>query len=311
MISFRYHVVSLIAVLLALTVGIVTGTALLNGPVLATVRGEAATAASERDTLRARVETLRGAVGRDEQFATGVADAAVAGKLRDRSVVLISAPDVDAALTSGLQTILTRAGAKVTGELQLLPGYVDPARQAELRGYATSDSLPAGIQLPESSDASVLGSALLATVLVRRSGGEVTAKDTAQVLAGLVDLRMLRVTGTSSPQGVVPAGLAVLVTAGHPRPEAVRAVTDLASALDQDGQGVVVAGDRAAADAAGPLAAIRGEKTLAAAVSTVDSVSGAAGRVAVVYALAEQLDGRAGQYGMAPNAVAALPGTGG
>jgi hypothetical protein len=39
----------------------------------------------------------------------------------------------------------------------------------------------------------------------------------------------------------------------------------------------------------------------------VDSVETAAGQVATVYALAEQAAGRAGQYGAAANAEAALP----
>ena len=40
MVDFRYHLVSIIAVFLALAVGIVVGTAALNGPVLDSLRGK-------------------------------------------------------------------------------------------------------------------------------------------------------------------------------------------------------------------------------------------------------------------------------
>ena len=43
MINFRYHVVSLTAVFLALAIGLVVGTAALNGPVADIAQGRAST----------------------------------------------------------------------------------------------------------------------------------------------------------------------------------------------------------------------------------------------------------------------------
>ncbi|MBI3688276.1 MAG: copper transporter [Actinobacteria bacterium] len=310
MISFRYHLVSLIAVLLALTVGIVVGTAVLNGPMLADLRGQVTALSGDRASVRAANGDLRRELGRRDEFAARVADAAVTGRLADTSVVLVSAANVSAGLTAAVRAVLVQAGATVTGDIQLLPGYSDPARSAELRAYVTSDSLPAGLQLPESGDASVLGSALLSDVLVSRESTTPSAKDVTQVVAGLASLRMLRVTGPE----VAAADYAVLITAGHPTGASaagqVTALTDLASALDGAGRGAVVVGDRASADRTGVLGVIRTDRALSASVSTVDSVTGAAGRVATVYALVEQGAGKAGQYGVAPNAGSAMPGPG-
>jgi hypothetical protein len=55
----------------------------------------------------------------------------------------------------------------------------------------------------------------------------------------------------------------------------------------------------------GEVAAVRDDRDLAA-VSTVDGVGTAAGRIATVLAAGEQARGRSGSYGTAPGA-AALP----
>jgi hypothetical protein len=82
-------------------------------------------------------------------------------------------------------------------------------------------------------------------------------------------------------------------------------VADMATALDATTGGVVLSGGRDAADAGGALGLVRGDKAATAAVSTVDNGDRAAGRVTVVRALVEQLAGKAGSYGTAPNAAAA------
>ena len=70
MINFRYHVVSLTAVFLALALGLVVGTAALNGPLSDSLRDQVTAAAEDRllrdsgeEALGAR--TLRRAVERE------------------------------------------------------------------------------------------------------------------------------------------------------------------------------------------------------------------------------------------------------
>jgi hypothetical protein len=223
--------------------------------------------------------------------------------------VLLAADNAGQAEVDAVQKVLRAAGARVTGRLQLTPGYADPRQAAELRSYATGDSLPAGLQLPESADAGVLGAALLSYLLVGRDGGATrpAPKDVTQVLAGLASLQLVRVDGGD----VTPADSAVLVTvgqyAGSTAPDRLRALTELANALDRGGKGAVVAGDLAAAGRNGAVGQIRADQSLAATVSTVDSVDTAAGQIAVVYAVAEQAAGQAGQYGVAANAAATFP----
>jgi Ca2+/Na+ antiporter len=50
-IDFRYHLVSIVAVFLALAVGVVLGSAALNGPVVAGLRKSVSTLRHEEDNL--------------------------------------------------------------------------------------------------------------------------------------------------------------------------------------------------------------------------------------------------------------------
>jgi hypothetical protein len=313
-INFRYHLVSLVAVFLALTVGVVLGTVAMNGPVLSGLRTQVADLTAQRASGQRDVRDLRQRLARDNEFAAMVAPKVVAGRLKGRTVVLVAAENAGAAEKDAVQRVLQSAGARVTGRLQLMAGYADPRRAAELRAYATGDSLPAGFQLPESGEASVLGAALLSYLLVGQHGGadrpapkDVTPKDVTQVLTGLASLQLVHVDSSD----VAPADCAVLVTAGQfagaAAADRVRAVTDLAEALGRAGRGIVVAGDSASAGGNGVLGQIRADRSLAAGVSTVDNADTAAGQIATVYAVAEQAAGRSGQYGQAANADATFP----
>ena len=54
MINFRYHVVSLTAVFLALAIGLVVGTAALNGPVADSLRGQVSRSTSRTGSTATR-----------------------------------------------------------------------------------------------------------------------------------------------------------------------------------------------------------------------------------------------------------------
>ena len=302
MINFRYHLVSLVAVFLALALGVVVGVAALNGPVLHDLRAEAATLKADKRALEQTAGEQRRRVDADNRFAAAVAPTVVAGRLKGASVVLVATSKVPGPLTDAVQTMLRRAGATVTGRVQLTDGYTDPTRATELKAYATGDGLPAGLRLPESDSAGVLGAAVLSQVLI----GRTAPKDVTQVLAGLAGLQLLRQDGD-----VTAAEQAVLLTTGQQGGDTadsrLGAITALAGALDHAGRGAVVAGDRASAAVDGVLGRVRADQSLAAAVSTVDTIDGAVEQVALVYALAEQRAGHAGQYGVAPGAQAALP----
>jgi len=309
-IDFRYHLVSLVAVFLALAVGVLLGTTQLNGAVLDDLRGQVRAVTEDKRDLQADLRALQGQTRSDDVVTAALAPKVVAGTLRDAKVVLVATAQAADGTSDGVQKVLEQAGAKVTGRVQLTEDYSDPRRAADVKSFVAGGGQPAGFQLPESEDAGVLSGALLSYALLGGRGGDPDAATTNEVLSGFASLRMLRV---DSPQ-VTAADLAVVVTSGPVRgvdPAArVRTLTDLVSALDGAGRGAVVAGTAAAA--AGPdglVAAVRADRGLASGVSTVDDADRAVGLVASVFALAQQSAGRTGQYGTAKGAEAAFPPT--
>ncbi|HEX5496363.1 MAG TPA: copper transporter [Mycobacteriales bacterium] len=308
MIDFRYHLVSLISVFLALALGIVVGTTKLNGTVLDGLRGQVNSLKNEKHTLQTDERTLQQRLRNGDRFATEVGPSVVSGMLSGESVVIVSTTGADSGVKSGLQKMLEASGATIAGRVQLTEDYTDPRRASDLQNFVDGTQ-PPGFQRPETDDAGQLAGALLSYVLLDRprSSSQPSEVDISQVLSGFSGMNMLRLETTQ----VKPADYAVLVT-GTPVKDGTatgraRALTSLASALDQQGKGVLVTGNAASAQDDGVIGQIRGDDTLVSKVSTVDNMDTAVGQVAAVLALDEQGHGHAGQYGLADNAQNAFP----
>ncbi|SDZ14798.1 Copper transport outer membrane protein, MctB [Geodermatophilus africanus] len=302
MIDFRYHLVSLIAVFLAVALGIVIGTTALNAPILEDLEGEVAALAEDKRELETQTQELQAQVDTGDAFGQAVAPALVAGSLAGRSVVLVAiSEDVAVETVEELTTLVGEAGGTVTGTIRLQPGYTDPAVAAEVQSYVTGPGLPTGVTLPETDDTGQLVGSLLGQVLMRPAAPGATVPDTAALSSVLAGLRALDVLDVESAS-VTPADFAVLLTAGAPAEEdgAQRTDTlvDLALALDAAGSGAVVAGDAASAGDPGLVGVIRADPEDSAAVSTVDNVDTAPGRISTVLALGREGAGTSGAYGV-------------
>jgi hypothetical protein len=308
-IDFRYHVVSLVAVFLALAIGVLLGTTQLSGVVSDDLRGQVRQLDTDKRQLQTELRTLQGRAKSDDTVTAALAPKLVAGTLRDAKVVLVATPQAADSTADGVQQALEQAGARVTGRVQLTDDYADPRRAADAKAYVTGGGQPAGFQLPESEDAGVLSGALLSYALLGTKKADPEVAVTSEVLAGFASLRMLRVDSAQ----VTPADLAVVVTSGPVQganPAArLQALGDLVSALDGAGRGAVVAGTAAAAGKDGLVGTVRADSGLASAVSTVDHADRPVGQVAAVFALAQQGAGRTGQYGTATGAEAPFPPT--
>ncbi|MGR6963891.1 copper transporter [Geodermatophilus sp. URMC 61] len=301
MIDFRYHLVSLIAVFLAVALGIVIGTTALNAPILEDLEGEVAALAEDKRALETQTQELQAQLDTSDAFDQAVAPALVAGGLTGRSVVLLATgEDVAAETVEEVSTLVGQAGGTVTGTVRLQPQYSDPATAAEVQSYVTGPGLPTGVQLPETDDTGQLVGALLAQVLMRPTAPGAPAPDTAALSSVLAGLRALDVLDVES-SSVTPADFAVLLTAGAPLEEdagqRTDTLVDLALALDAAGSGAVVAGDPASAGDTGLVGVLRADPENSAAVSTVDNVGAASGRISTVLALGRESQGTSGAYG--------------
>jgi hypothetical protein len=299
-ISFRYHIVSLVAVFLALAVGIVVGTTALNGPVTSDLRHQVNDLKDQRSQLADQVKTLQGRVDDAEQFASTFGAQLVAGTLSGTDLLIVALPGVSTGMLDGVHTQLSNAGAKITGQITLSPSFTDPAQGNSINSLATGTGHPIGLELPETSDPGQLGGALLAYALLGL--GETT--DLKTVLAGFSGLHMI----TSDPQSVEPAKTVVVVGSGS-KPQgsyAGNSELDLVSAFAKKGGHVVVAGDSGSAEGSGIVGLIR-SGAASGTVSTVDDVDTAIGQVSTALAVVGADNTQVGHYGTAKGADALFP----
>jgi hypothetical protein len=315
-IDFRYHVVSLVSVLLALALGLVLGSVVLDDPLVRAEAQRAADLANSRDGAQHRARDLQGRLAAERRFGEAVTPRLVAGTLDDRAVVLVAAPGLPRATSAQVADTVRAAGGTVTGTLVLRDAYVDPAEAPELDALVAR-LVPPGVTLPEGS-AGERAAVELASVLLHPADGQepegggddVSVPDPARdaatrasVLGGLA--RMGFVAGADDVREA--ADLAVVLAPAPARAGAAvpQAVTALASALGARGSGAVVAGPPATARAGGSLTAVRAANDDA--VSTVDTLGTSAGTVGVPYALAERAAGGGGHYGHGQGASGLLP----
>ncbi len=299
MIDFRYHLVSLIAVFLAVALGIIIGTTALNEPILADIENQVADLEQDKRALEDRTQQLQTQVDTADAFGTTVAPALVDGTLAGRTVLLVSASEEVAPETVEQVTALVgEAGGSVSGAISLRPEYSDPSTASSLQSYATGGGLPAGIELPATNDAGQLTGGLVGQVLMRSPDGAPTdGSAVSSVLSGLTALDVL----SQDSDTVAPADYAIVLTAGaddgDDAAERNESLVELVSALDAAGSGAVVAGDTASAGENGLVGVIRADPTVSAAISTVDNVGTAAGRISTILALGSEGQGTSGKYG--------------
>ena len=300
MISFRYHIVSVVAIFLALALGIVVGTTALSGPVTHDLRSQVSDLKGDRSHLAAQVNSLQGEVDTAGQFATTFGAQLVANTLTSKPVLVIALPGVSTGMQDAVTSQLTAAGAKITGKLDLAAAYTDPAQSNSIITLATGPAHPMSISLPETSDARVVGAALLAAVLT----GHGQATDLKTVLSGFSGLHMI----TSDPSGIEPATTVVVLGSGSlPKNSyAGLAQMDLIGQLVGKGAKVVVAGDAGSAQGNGIVALVRNGAAKSA-VSTVDNADTPFGQVSTTLAVAGALKSQYGQYGQGKGAEALFP----
>jgi hypothetical protein len=303
-INFRYHIVSLMAVFLALAVGIAAGVS-IGAPVEKGVLDQAGKDRDEVTALRAEIDR-RKVVDQYRQSYEQQAGAVLAGTvLAGTRVAVVAMPDAPAEVVQALTTATTRAGGTVVREVQLNEDVFDPTTAEEVAdalggpetaslnfGAETTPATRVGRSLARSiADKTVGDRDPLALQLDRRltGAGLATISDSSPAWAQLV----LVVSATASTPAVPPA-----VVEEHLQ-------VDLAL---QERAGVVLAGPNSTGLEGTDVLAARNNAAASSRVSTVDVADLSSGVTTTLLAGKEQLGGRLGRhYGALAQADAVLP----
>ncbi|MDH2430295.1 copper transporter [Sphaerisporangium sp. TRM90804] len=309
MIDFRYHIVSIVAIFLALAIGIVLGSTVLNAPLVRLTEETAARLQANNTKLQDDVARARTRGAASDAFLTERLPQLVQTSLAGERVLVVEAPGADSRLREPLQQVLLAAGATLSGQVVLNERFVDVSQSAVIDQLATTakpaDLAFAANATPYDKVAAVLGSAVM-TNDKAQSGKE--NPGATGVLDALESDGLLSVEGDPAKR----ATLAVLVPPAVPfegkdAEAQTTAIVSMAGGLDEAGEGAVVAGVVPTSTAAGVIAAVRESGDMSTRVSTVDNVDMAFGRAVVVYALREQVAGDSDQYGLGSDAASVAP----
>jgi len=312
-IDFRYHLVSIIAVFMALAVGIVLGAGPLQGPIETSLQGQATDLIKEKDQLRERISELQRSTNYGEDFAETLAPQLVGNQLGGVDVVLVNLPGADRELAEQLESMLELAGAQVHGSVRIADAYLEDDQRAVLDRLVAS-LVPPGVDLPgDGTTYERAAVALAASVLTEDSTATGQAFQAgADVLSGLEELDLLDVDGEPWQRSSLALVVAPPVDEETDAPNDAAAsdqspLVALVGALDAASRGAVLASPTSSATEGGVLAQLRSTPEVADGASSVDVADSAGGQVATVLALAEQLRGDNGHYGAGPDTDGPLP----
>jgi hypothetical protein len=283
MISFRFHIVSLAAVFMALALGVVLGTAFINDGIVNRLE-------SDVKNLRAERNTARGELSQWRKYGNDSEEALVESRLEGVRVLTIVPDGLPGAITDKLRSLLATAGAMDAGVVTL-----DRAWGEE---EPPTDDIAAtlGIVGPISIE-SVTNEAADRLAREFAAGG-------GQTLGALVEASLARYDAGDA--AAAPGGPARFVVIDHGTPSGL--LEPLTRALvAQVPSGVLVADAEADELVDDSLVGILRRDPQGGSFSTVDHFDTAPGRVAAILALRDFGRAATGHYGTCCGANRAAP----
>lgn len=298
MINFRYHVVSLVAVFLALSVGALVGGSFIKEGTVDVLRATLRNLKDTTDELTQDVRELERSNGTLNEFARAGRESLVRGTLTNRPVLLFSFSTTPDDVVREVAATLQLAGGRIEGWFKMSDN-LDGTTEAR-RG-----------QIAQALEATAANEEELRALLVLRLTDSLSGKQPGilqrLIVARLVEAESLEGVQPKRADSLAAPGTALVIISGKAGRDSAleqRLILPLIRAL-AEAPAVVLVGelDTDALGLAGPL---RDDPALR--LVTVDGVAGPVGQTGVALGLAAALGGRFGHYGSGEGAASLLPG---
>jgi copper transport outer membrane protein MctB len=296
MVSFRFHLVSLVAVFLALGLGVLAGTTVINQNLVRdlerrTADAERRAAQAERSVERTvRVWRAFGA----ESFAY-----LVPGRLAGDQVVVVTQEGTDETAIDDARRALEEAGADMLGLLTV-------SERVALSDQASREELAEIIgALPTDEPAELTSEA------ATEMASELAFPGEPEVLNDLIRAEFVLVRGRAVGESVVDSldgDEAVVVIGGwreRPTLDPESFLVPLVEELAADGAPVAAA--ESVATSSPFVSVLRDDPSVNGDISTQDNVDQLSGEVGLVLAVEDLLNGSAGHYGVKDGADGVIP----
>jgi len=302
-INFRYHVVSLVAVFLALAVGVVLGASILGQGINDQIITQASNDRKALEDLRAlqgqqqNLDRYRDAY--DQQMGAKLAANLLAGE----RVAIVVMPDTPRSVVSPIIKQVATAGGVVTTTVTVAAKAFDPDQQAPLaKALDGLPGLPGADVAPPDRFGAALSRALVST------SPEPSDDGAKQILTRLRQEGFVTAASTEVPRTTLLIVVSAPVDPDRPVPSAqIQDHLSFDLALARQTVGTVVAGANSTGITNSDVAAVRASSSAAQAMSTVDVADLPSGVTTVMLSLVEEIRGAKGHYGAAPSSDAPAP----
>ena len=145
MISFRYHVVTIVAIFLALAIGLLGGAAFVQPALQEELQNQTDRLRSDLEERTQQIGDLRDQIGALNRFADSVMPYLTSGTLTGTPVVLVAQTGVEDEVLAQAQASLAEAGARIVTTVSATDELVsdDPATQEQLALMLGAPTAPA------------------------------------------------------------------------------------------------------------------------------------------------------------------------
>ncbi|MGV8968118.1 MAG: copper transporter [Cellulomonas sp.] len=303
MIDFRYHIVSLISVFLALAVGIALGAGPLKETIGDSLTGQVQQLRQDRDALRTDLDTSQQTAADQRAYLEAAAPRLLSGALTDRRVAIVTLGPVDADTTAAVAKQLDAAGATVSANVAIADSWTDPSlrsfRQALAGNLVTYlDPAPAESAGPEVE----LADALIQGLTGSDPASPNDLSESASLILELLSNDQSKLITIADPVTAPADAVVVLTSSDLAKTAATPASTDvvaaqvaIASAAQASSEGAVVA---TVLSTEGDLVStIMADGDLAKELSTVTGVDEVTGQTSIPLALNARIGRVVGHYG--------------
>ena len=304
MINLRYHVVSLVAVFLALGVGVVMGSTVIDRVTVDALEAQVGRVENSVKATQAENRRLDSELRAVRDFADQARDHIAAGHLEDVPVLVTAVTGIDRRAVDGLRQALVSSQADLAGTIWFT-AKMRLGNESDVRELASALGLGVGFDQPDEVRRQAL-TRLAATL----EGGSDPNPLPALVTGGfLVFEPSSQDTPATTPLAALPVGgvRVVLVSGAGADVGDDQVATPLAQALSS---GRLVAAESGQDTPGGRgvfVGLLRNDSVVAARISTIDNLESPMGQAAAVLALEALAVPRTGHFGVGPGAQRLLP----
>ena len=298
MIDFRYHLVSLMAVLVALTMGVVLGAGPLQGKISDTLTGQVSQLSKQQAELRETNEDLVKQANSSGEYIGVLGSKLTPGTMTDKKVAVIRMPGVKEETVSGLNSQIKVAGAAIVNTVTVKDAWFNE----DSKSYRESLAPTLASKLGDTVDAKVSTQQVLSTAL---AAGLTSDDAEVQALVSNLSAGDVPLIGASAVSD--PAEFILVVSPASSEKDtkdsALNLDLEFVKGIDKVlPKGTAVVGS--AKDETSYLTQIRSEKL---AVTTVDGVGSMMSKVSTPFALLADQGGTNQAYGTQQYATQLIP----